>query len=96
MRGVGGVQAPGALGQSGCGAHAEGYGFAVQKLRIVRLGFQGVADGVAEIQNAAKVAFTFIGGDDFRFDAHGGGDDVFHQCRVLLQNLAYIAVETLE
>ena len=39
-------------------------------------GLDGVADGVAEVEDHAQAGFFLIFADDVGFDADGGGDDV--------------------
>ena len=58
------------------GEHAPGDGFAVQELRVVGGGFDGVAEGVAEVEDHAEAGFALVGGDDVGLDADAGGDDV--------------------
>ena len=68
------------------GAAAEGYveggdaspgdGFAVEELLVVGGGLDGVAEGVAEVEDHAEAEFFFVLVDDVGFDADGGGDDV--------------------
>ena len=49
------------LGQVDGGAHAAGDRLAVQEARVGGLGFQRVAEGVAEIQDAPQIAFALVG-----------------------------------
>ena len=58
------------------GDHAPADGFAVQELLVVGGGFDGVADGVAEVQDHAQAGLFFVVADDVGFDADAGGDDV--------------------
>ena len=38
-------------------------------------GFDGVADGVAEVEDHAQAGFLFVFADDVGFDADAGGDN---------------------
>ena len=49
--------------------HAPGYRFAVEELLVVGGGFDGVADGVAEVEDHAQAGFFFVFADDVGFDA---------------------------
>ena len=71
----------GAAGQSDFAGRdgAPGDSFAMQQLPVSGGGFDGVADGVAEIENHAQTAFVLIGGHDGGFHADGGDDDLL-QC----------------
>src|SRR5450432_1052967 len=55
------------------GDHSPGHGFSVEKMTIGGGGFESVADGVSEIQDAAKIAFFFIRGNHLRFQTNGFG-----------------------
>ena len=57
------------------GDAAPGYGFAVEELFVVGGGFDGVADGVAEVEDHAQAGLFFVFADDVGFDADGGGYD---------------------
>src|SRR5437762_13113376 len=46
--------------------HAPRYCFPVEKLLVAGLGFEGMADGMSKVKNAAQVGFLFISRD------HGG------------------------
>ena len=54
---------------------APGYGFAVEELLVAGGGFDGVADGVAEVEDHAEAVLFFVLTDDIGFDADGGGYD---------------------
>ena len=58
------------------GDAAPGDGFAVEELLVVGGGFDGVADGVAEVEDHAQAGFFFVFADDVGFDADAGGDYV--------------------
>ena len=47
----------------------------MQELFVVGGGFDGVADGVAEVEDHAQAGFFFVFADDVGFDANRGGDD---------------------
>ena len=51
----------GALRQVDGGAHAQSHRLAVQEARVAGLRFERVAEGVAEVQDAAQVAFALVG-----------------------------------
>ena len=57
---VAGGQAECLCGELRRGDLADGNGFAVQILAVVRNGFERMADGVAEIQNGAQAALGFV------------------------------------
>ena len=57
------------------GAHAPSHRFAVEETRVAGLGLERMAEGVAEIENAAEVAFALVARDHFAFHPHGIGDD---------------------
>ena len=46
----------------------------MEELLVVGGGFDGVADGVAEVEDHAEAGFFFVFADDVGFDADGGGD----------------------
>ena len=62
-----GGEMAGALCQVHGGAHAPGHRFAMQEARVAGLRFERVAEGVAEVQDAAEVAFALVGRDYFAF-----------------------------
>ena len=62
-------------GEVGCGDGAPADGLAVEELRIVGGGFDGVTEGVAEVEDHAQAGFALIGGDHFGFDLRAGEDD---------------------
>jgi len=49
----------------------------MQQSFVVQRGFEGVADGVAEVEQHALAGFVLIALDDSGFDADGCGDDFF-------------------
>ncbi len=59
------------------GEHAVGDGFAVEEDGVVGFRLEGVAEGVAVVENAAEAAFLFVGGDDAGFNADAFVDDFF-------------------
>ena len=63
-------------------AHAPRHGLAVQEARVAGFGFQRVAEGVAEIQDAAQIAFAFVAADHFGFHADGVVDDAVDGVRM--------------
>ena len=55
------------------GDAAPGDGFAVEELFVVGGGFDGVAEGVAEVEDHAQAGLFFVLLDYVGFDADGGG-----------------------
>src|SRR6185437_11438176 len=55
---------------------APAYGFAVEKLFVASGGLDGVADGVAVVEDHAQAGLALVVGDDVGLDADAGGDDV--------------------
>jgi hypothetical protein len=55
------------------GDGTPGDGFAVEELLVVGSGFDGVAEGVAEVEDHAQAGLFFVLFDDAGFDADGGG-----------------------
>ncbi len=84
------------LAQEDGGAHAEGDGLAMQEAGVAGFGFEGVAEGVAEIEDAAEVAFALVGGDHFALHADGIGDDAVHGVRLARQHVAAAIGEKAE
>ena len=78
-----GSEVAGDDGEVAGGEHAVGDGFAVEEERVVSFCFEGVAEGVAVVEDAAKAAFLFISGNDGGFDADAFVDDLFENLRVL-------------
>lgn len=70
-------------GEVAGGEHAVGDGFAVEEEGVVRFRFEGVAEGVAVVENAAEAAFLFVSGDDGSFDADAFVNNFFENFRVL-------------
>ena len=58
------------------GDAAPGDRFAVQELAVVGGGLDGVADGVAEVEDHAQAGFLLVLADDLGLDADAGGDDM--------------------
>ena len=78
------------------GPHAPGDGFAVQQPRVFSFRLQRVAEGVAEIENPAQIAFALVGADDLGFDANRSRNNAFDNLRLLRQNLRGAAVQRFE
>ena len=72
----------------GRGDHAPCHRFSVQQLRIARLRFECVADGVAEIEHLPQTALAFVGAHDRRFQTDGIGNDLFYHGGIAIKNLA--------
>ena len=66
---------------------AKGNGLTVQEAGVFRLGFEGMTDRVAEVEDAAEAAFFFVGANDFTLDADAFADDRFDECGALAQNI---------
>jgi hypothetical protein len=54
---------------------ADGDGFAVEVVAVAGGGFEGVAYGVAEVEDGAEAGFGFVLADDGGFDGAAAGDD---------------------
>ena len=63
-------------GEAGGGDHAPADGLAVEEFAVAGGGFDGVAEGVAEVEDHAEAGLALVGGDDVCLDADAGGDDV--------------------
>ena len=59
----------------------------MQEPRVARFSFERVAEGVAEIQNAAQAAFALVGGNHLHLHAHGVGDDAVHGIGLARQHI---------
>ncbi len=81
--GVGGGEGAAVAGEVGGGDRSPGDGFAVEELPVAGGGFDGVAEGVAEVEDHAEAGFALVGGDDVGFDADAGGDDAGEEGGVL-------------
>ena len=57
------------------GDAAPGDRLAVEELAVVGGGLDGVADGVAEVEDHAQAGFLLVLADDVGLDADAGGDD---------------------
>ena len=57
--------------QVGRHQHAGGYGLTMQPVAIAGPGFDGMSEGMTQVEQGAPAAFTFIVGDDFRLDRAG-------------------------
>ena len=71
----------------GGGNHSPGDGFAVKQALVAGFGLERVADGVAEVENAAQAAFLLVGGDDFGLQLYARGDHAFQFHGIALQDL---------
>ena len=68
----------------------------MQQAHIIGFGFDSVTNGVAEVQDAAKVTFALVGGDHFGFDFDRGGDEPINGRRVHGKNLTALSIEQVE
>ena len=57
--------------------HPPGDGLAMQQLLIAGRCFNGVAEGMAVVENHAQPVFHLVDTDDFGLHAHRAGNDVF-------------------
>ena len=64
------------------GDAAPGDCFAVEEFAVVGGGLDGVADGVAEVEDHAEAGFFLVLGDYVGFDLDGGGDDPLEGDRI--------------
>ena len=58
----------------------------MKELRILGFCFERMADGVAEIQDAAEPSFAFVGGNDFGLNPDGVGDDSLDHCWIFREH----------
>ena len=65
--------------------HAGGYGLAMQPVAVAGPGFDGMTEGMAQVEQGAPAAFTFIVGDDFRLDRAGSLYGISERLFVALQ-----------
>src|SRR4051812_16472275 len=72
---VAGGEAKGGGGNGSDSDLADGDGFAVEIFTVAGDVFDGVADGVAKIQNGAQASFGFILPHDVSFDFAAAGDN---------------------
>ena len=72
--------------------HAPSNGFPVQKLRVVGIGFERVADGVSEVEDATKSCLTLILRDDVRLHANTAFDAPKNRFCIACENLAAMAL----
>ena len=64
------------VAEEGGGHHAPGDGFAVLVDAIVGDGFEGVGEGVAEVEDFAEAGFALVAADDASFDFERARNDV--------------------
>jgi hypothetical protein len=72
---------------------ADGDGFPVQILAVVRNGFEGMADGVAEIQDGPQAALGLVLPNHLGFDLTATGHDGGQRARVAVQQLGQLALQ---
>ncbi len=75
---------------------ADGNRLAMQKCSVAGNVLDGVADGVAKIQNRAQAALGFILADDLRLDFAAARDYRGENGLVAVQNFRQVAFEPLE
>lgn len=83
-------------GEHGSGDLADGDGFSVEVVAVRGDGFDGVAEGVAEVQNRAQAGFRFVLGDDLGLDFATAGDDRSEDFRVPGEQSIQVAFEAAE
>jgi hypothetical protein len=77
LAGSGGLEAGVAFGEEQGRPEAEADGFAVEKLAIAGAGLDGMADGVAEVQQCPQAfGFEFVLRDNRGFDGDIPGDEI--------------------
>jgi hypothetical protein len=70
------------VGEAGGGDHAQGDGFAVDHAGVVEDVFDGVSEGVAEVQESADAFFVGIFVDDGGLDGDVFGDEFGEYCNI--------------
>ena len=75
---------------------ADGNRLAVQKFAVAGNVFNGVADGVAEIQDRAQSAFGFILADDFRLDFAAARNDRGERFWFAFEQLRQVAFKSAQ
>jgi len=75
------------------GDHAPGDGFAVLVAAVLGDAFEGMGEGVAEIENLAEAGFAFIAADDVDFDLDVARDELGKRRTIAPQNLLHIFLE---
>src|SRR6185312_12655147 len=73
-------------GDHGRSYHAPGHGFAVQEVLVPGFSLERVADGVAEVEHAAQVAFLFVHGDNAGLALYALRDQPLQRRDVALQD----------
>ena len=68
----------------------------MQECLVVGFGFERMANGVAEVQDAPQPALTFILGDDFSLNAHAFCDEPFQRSGIALQDALAILFHVAE
>lgn len=94
--GVGGFQVAFALGEASGEHHAGGDGFAVQPVAVAHLGFDGVAEGVAEVEVGADAVLFFVLFDDMGFHLAAVLDGVGQGALLLLHDGGHVLLEAGE
>ena len=61
------------------GQHSPGDGFAVEETLVAGGGFDGVAEGVAVVEDHAQAGFAFVDSDDAGFHPDRCGNDAFER-----------------
>ncbi len=74
------------VAEEGGGHHAPGYGFAVLIGAVVGDSFEGVAEGVAEIEYFAEAGFALVFADDVGLNFEAAGDDVGERVRIAAED----------
>ena len=86
-------QAEDFCGEPGGGDLPDGNRFAMQIFAVVRDGFEGVADGVAEVQDGPQAALRLVLPDHFRLDLAAAGDNRCQDARVAAEQFGQITLQ---
>src|SRR5215468_7372218 len=81
---------PGDLSEIDRGAHAPRHRLTVQESAVARLRFEGMSEGVAEVQNAALIVFALVTRNDLRLHAHTLRDDMVDSSGLVIENFACV------
>ena len=83
-------------GDLGGDEHAVGDRLSVPEPLVFRHRLEGVARGVAEIQNPAEPGLLLVRGDDARLDPARFGDDRGERGRLAIEDRLEVAADALE
>ena len=94
--GVGGFQVAFMLGKSRSKHHAGSYSFAVQPVAVAHLGFDGMAEGVAEVEQGPDALFFFVLLNDVRLHLAAVADGIGDSGLLVLHNTGHGLFEPSE